>query len=198
MKINTQKTKTAIKTTLFAATLAVTPIAFAGNNGHYDSDDKLKDAWLDGKIEAALLVNRHLNNFAIDTDVKGQVAHLSGTVNSNIDKELAEEIAKGIKGVSKVKNNLVVDEKQQPKKAVKGEERSFGTWYDDATTTAAVKSSLLLNKEASGMKVNVDTLYGIVTLSGEVSTAQEVDLIIKLAENTSGVRDVKSQLKVKS
>ncbi len=196
MKLRTQKKQTAFKATLFAASLAVTPFVIAGGNSHYDSDDKLKDAWLDGKVEAALLVNRHLNNFTIDTDVKGQVAYLSGTVSSEIDKELAEAIAKGIKGVSKVENDLVVKKQKHDDKNGVDKERSFAEWYDDATTTAAVKTNLLINQEASGLQVNVDTLEGVVTLTGEVETEAEIDLIVKLAENTAGVIDVKNKLKL--
>lgn len=192
------KLRNAIRTTILAASIAVTPIALA-DNSQYDTDDKLKDAWLDGKVETALLVNRHLNNFTIDTDVKARTVMLSGTVNSEIDKELAGEIAKGIEGVAKVENNLTVE---KPEKMNHGEhadhdsERSFSNWYNDATTTAAIKSKLLWNGETSGLKVNVDTMYGEVTLKGNVSSSAEKDLVEKIAENTDGVRSVDNQLQV--
>lgn len=192
------KLRNAIRTTILAASIAATPIALA-DNSQYDNNDKLKDAWLDGKVETALLVNRHLNNFEIDTDVKGRTVVLTGTVNSDIDKELAGEIAKGIEGVNKVKNKLTVEksdnmmhEKHQDKDA----DRSFSNWYYDATTTAEIKSKLLWNGETSGLSVNVDTMYGQVTLKGEVNSSAEKDLVEQIAENTDGVRNVDNQLTV--
>ena len=205
MKSKTVKLKTAVKSTLFAASLAVTPLALAGGNNHYTTDAKLKDAWLDGKVETALLVNRHLNNFTIDTDVKNGKALLSGTVRSEIDRELAAEIAKGIEGVTSVDNNIIVkkdkekmDKTHTSHKHQDETTRSFGTWYDDATTTASVKSKLLWNDETSGLDVNVDTAYGVVTINGVVETAAERDLITQIAENTQGVLEVNSEIEVDS
>ena len=198
------KLRNAIRTTILAASIAVTPIALA-DNSQYDNDDKLKDAWLDGKVETALLVNRHLNNFEIDTDVKGSTVMLTGTVNSEIDKELAGEIAKGIEGVDKVKNKLTIEKPDKMKHEMHDDhdmkddhdaDRSFGQWYNDATTTAALKSKLLWNGETSGLSVNVDTMYGKVTLKGEVNNSAEKDLVEKIAENTDGVRNVDNQLTV--
>ncbi|WP_154222965.1 BON domain-containing protein [Marinicella rhabdoformis] len=205
MKSNTVKMKKAVKSTLLAASLTVTSLAFAGGNNQYSTDEKLKDAWLDGKVETALLVNRHLNNFTIDTDVKNGTALLSGTVNSEIDRELAEEIAKGIEGVSSVDNDIIVkkakevmDKTHISHKHQDEKTRTFGTWYDDATTTASVKSKLLWNEETSGLDVNVDTAYGVVTINGVVETAAEKNLIEQIAENTQGVLDVNSEIEIDS
>ncbi|TDR23686.1 BON domain-containing protein [Marinicella litoralis] len=205
MKTSTDKLKTAIKSTLFAASLAVTSLAMADGNAQYSTDEKLKDAWLDGKVETALLVNRHLNNFTIDTDVKKGKAILSGTVNSEIDRDLAAKIAKSIEGVSSVDNKIIVKkaEEMSDKLHVTHEHqpdktRNFGTWYDDATTTASIKSELLWNSETSGLDVNVDTAFGVVTLNGVVETAAEKDLIEQIAQNTPGVKTVNSEIEVDS
>jgi hyperosmotically inducible periplasmic protein len=161
-----------------------------------------RDAWLDGKLETAYLFNTHLNNFKIDTDVKGGVAYLSGTVESDIDKSLAVEIAKGIEGIKDVKDNLVVDA-NPPKREIEArvdttstEKRSFRQWFDDATTTAAVKSRLIGNENTKGLKIDVDTSYDIVTLSGNVASAEEKQLAEQLARNTSDVKDVHNELHV--
>ncbi len=203
MNTKTDKLKTAIKSTFLAASLAVTSLAFAGGNQQYTTDEKLGDAWLDGKVETALLINRHLNNFTIDTDVKNKKVYLSGTVNSEVDRALAEEIAKNIEGVTGVDNDIIVkkqaeasDKLHMTHKHQKDQSRSFGTWYDDATTTASIKSELLWNSETSGLDVNVDTAYGVVTLNGVVDSAAEKELIEQIAENTPGVKSVDSEIEV--
>lgn len=205
MKVRTDKLKKAIKSTFLAASLAVTSLAFAGGNEQYTTDEKLRDAWLDGKVETALLINRHLNNFTIDTDVKNNVAYLSGTVNSEVDRELAEEIAQSIEGVKSVDNDIIVKKREEASDAMhlthehqSDKTRNFGTWYDDATTTASIKSELLINSQTSGLDVNVDTAYGVVTLNGVVETAAEKALIEQIAENTPGVKKVDSEIEVDS
>jgi len=181
--------------------------AHTNNKDEQYTDSKLRDAWLDGKLELAYTVNRHLNPFTIDTEVVDGVAYLTGTVESEIDKELAGQIAVGIDGIHEVKNNLVVDKETVPAKSgEEGEqamqdsdqERSFAQWFDDATVTAMVKSSLLANSETEGLKINVDTNYDVVTLSGTVSSNEEKDLAGQVAENTEGVREVNNLLDVAS
>ncbi len=155
-----------------------------------------KDAWITGKIETVYALNRHLNGFTIDTDVTQGAVHLTGHVESDIDRDLAGELAKGIEGVVSVDNDLVVDPKAR-KPASTGTERSFGVWVGDATTTAAVKTKLLADKNTHGMKIDVATRGDVVTLSGEVASAQEKQLAEQIARNTGDVKDVRNQLAVR-
>ena len=77
----------------------------------YDMDkvkSDVREAWLDGKVETALLLNRHLNNFTIDSEVDGNSVELEGEVESDIDKELAEQIALSVDGIEHVNNELKV------------------------------------------------------------------------------------------
>jgi len=152
-----------------------------------------RDAWIDGKLEGVYLLNRHLNAFAIDTEVENGVVHLMGKVESDIDRDLAGEIAKGIDGVVEVDNDLMIAAgsrvAQKP-----GEDRSFGVWIDDATTTAAVKAKLLGNPNTKGTQIDVDTRSDVVTLSGQVASAEEKSLAGELAQNTGDVKEVTNQL----
>ena len=159
----------------------------------------VKDGWLAGKIETVYTLNRHLNAFAINTDVENGMVHLTGMVESDIDRDLAGEIAEGIDGVVEVQNDLKVEESARQAAAKKsGEEgkRSFGTWVDDATTTAAVKSRLVGNANTKGLQIDVDTWGDVVTLSGEVGSAEEKQLAEEIARNTGDVEDVLNQLVV--
>ena len=74
--------------------------------------------------------------------------------------------------------------------------KSVGETIDDATITAQVKTSLLNDPQVAGLKIDVDTFKGVVTLSGAVKTPAERDKAIALARQTKGVRDVKSTLQV--
>lgn len=74
--------------------------------------------------------------------------------------------------------------------------KSVGETVDDATITARVKTSLLSDPDVAGLKIDVDTFKGVVTLSGAVKTAAERDKAIALARKIGGVTDVKSTLQI--
>jgi osmotically-inducible protein OsmY len=157
-----------------------------------------KDAWITGKVEMAFLLNGHLNPFAITTDVNGGVVHLTGVVKDGIDRDLAGEVARGIEGVAEVDNDLKVDSQRADAMAKEhaAKNRDFGSWVDDATTTARVKSRLLANTNTQGLKIDVDTKDDVVTLSGRVKSAQEKSLAEEIARNTGDVESVRNNLVV--
>lgn len=167
-------------------------------NDKYDSSKpKLRNAWIEGKLETALLVNRHLDNFTIDNSVNNGKATLTGTVESDIDRDLAEQVAMSIEGINEVDNQLKVDkEKSKSKDSADDNSQSFGQKLADMTTTAVVKSKLLANENTNGLDISVKTVNDTVSLTGNVSTSEEKQLAEKLAANTDDVRDVKNMLKV--
>jgi hyperosmotically inducible protein len=69
---------------------------------------------------------------------------------------------------------------------------------DDATITARVKTALLNDPQVGGMKIDVDTTKGVVTMSGIVKSKAEEMRAVELARQTPGVKDVKSTLLVSS
>lgn len=164
--------------------------------GEYQESSALKDAWMDGKLEAAYALNRHLNPFSIDTRVDNGMVFLSGHVESEIDRELAGDIAQNIDGVTAVRNDLIVQPGDGEKRAAAGSERTFAQRIDDATTTATVKSKLLIDGETQGLRIDVDTLDHVVTLSGDVDTAAESNLAEQIASNIDEVERVRNELRV--
>jgi osmotically-inducible protein OsmY len=74
--------------------------------------------------------------------------------------------------------------------------KTVGETIDDATITARVKTTLLNDPDVAGLRIDVDTFKGIVTLSGGVKTAAERDKAVAVARRVGGVKDVKSTLQV--
>jgi hyperosmotically inducible protein len=74
--------------------------------------------------------------------------------------------------------------------------KSVGETIDDATITARVKTALLNDPQVGGLKIDVDTTLGVVTMSGVVKSQTEEQRAIQLARAVSGVKDVKSTLQV--
>ncbi len=74
--------------------------------------------------------------------------------------------------------------------------KSVGETIDDATITTRVKTSLLNDEQVGGLRIDVDTFKGVVTLSGRVKSKEEETKAIALARKIGGVTDVKSTLQI--
>ena len=169
--------------------------------GQYDDNSDMRDAWLDGKLETALLFNTSLNSFDIDTDVKNGVAILDGAVESELDRELAGLIAESIEGVERVDNKLTVDKTKAGtfKDTAEYKERSkFTKGVTDATLTARVKSELMRNDQTSALEIDVDSKDGVVTLSGKVDSTREKELAAEIARNADGAKSIENRITVTS
>jgi osmotically-inducible protein OsmY len=66
----------------------------------------------------------------------------------------------------------------------------------NATLTAAVKTKFLADTDVSGLRIDVDSNNGVVTLTGTVRTAAEKKKAIAIAKDTDGVKSVVDRLKV--
>ena len=74
--------------------------------------------------------------------------------------------------------------------------KSVGETIDDATVTTRVKTALLNDPDVGGLRIDVDTFKGVVTLSGAVKSPVERDKAMSLARKIGGVKDVKSTLQI--
>jgi len=74
--------------------------------------------------------------------------------------------------------------------------KSVGETIDDATITTRVKTALLNDPDVGGLRIDVDTFKGVVTLSGAVKSATERDKAMAIAKRIGGVTDVKSTLQI--
>jgi osmotically-inducible protein OsmY len=158
-----------------------------------DLSRELSEARQEFSIWTAITLNRHLNPFSIDVDVENGSAKLSGSVETDVERDLAEQLALGIDGVKKVDNQLKVDSKLEPQAAGKS---SLAQRFDDATLVATVKSKLLWNSNTEGLDIDVEAQNGEVTLSGNAQTATAKELAGRLADNTKGVREVHNNLSI--
>lgn len=74
--------------------------------------------------------------------------------------------------------------------------KTVGETIDDATITTRVKTALLNDPDVGGMRIDVDTTMGVVTLNGVVKSKDEEAKAIAVARKINGVKDVKSTLQV--
>lgn len=74
--------------------------------------------------------------------------------------------------------------------------KTVGETIDDTTITTRVKTAMLNDPSVGGMRIDVDTFKGAVTLSGRVKSQAEKDQAIALARTVSGVTEVKDALQI--
>jgi hyperosmotically inducible protein len=70
--------------------------------------DKVDDATITTKVNAALAADKDLSAIKIDVDTKNGVVTLTGPAPSADARKRATDVAKGVKGVSSVNNQLAV------------------------------------------------------------------------------------------
>jgi hyperosmotically inducible periplasmic protein len=114
---------------------------------------------------------------------KDSVVTLTGTVSDWSHRSLAEETVAGLPGVKRVDDKLEV-------KGGKPDDMS------DMWVGTKVKMVLLLHRNLSGFKTDVDVKSGTVTLTGQALSESQKELTTEYAKDVEGVKNVKNVMTV--
>jgi len=82
--------------------------------------------------------------------------------------------------------------------AVKHAYHGTVTAFSDTAVTAKVKHALHENTITKGSDIHVDTVAGVVTLKGTVESAGAATTAQQVAQQTNGVKEVRSELTMAS
>lgn len=179
-----------------AIALCVAPaLAFAGDQS---MGSQASDAYNEGQVWATYVANPALETYGLTIDVEDGKAVLTGNVESQIEKQLAERIASKADGIKSVDNRIVVNPDLGPNAVDSGSDITvdFGRYVADATIEAMVSSKLLWNAGTDGLNVSVKSRSGAVTLTGHADTDRSKRLAGWIAANTTGVVEVVNNLDV--
>jgi|SoiMethySBSTD1v2_1073268.scaffolds.fasta_scaffold638250_2 hyperosmotically inducible protein len=169
------------------------------------------DAGITTNVKSKMAADDTVKAHEINVDTKNGVVTLSGDVDSSIAKERAVQIARGTDGVREVVDNMTVTESAPTGGLYDRDQVDRGTGNigdndrpdranepitGDAGITSAVKAKLLADTTVSGLRIDVDTENGVVTLTGNVKSKAEADRAVMIARNTDGVMRVVNNLKV--
>lgn len=180
------------RTTCSLIIAAALTTASMSANAENDWKDTANDAWIDGKAETTLLFNGNLNSFDINTDVKNGVVILTGKVDTEVDKALAEELIESLDGVTDVENMLTVMSEAEDD----SDTSEIMQTLKDSKIETVLKTRLLFESEVSGTDIEVEVEDGIVLLEGTVGSDAERDLAATIAKNTNDVKKVVNNLTV--
>jgi osmotically-inducible protein OsmY len=97
-------------TTRFLASLffAVALAGCAGTATKESTGEYIDDATITTKVKAAFVNDPAVSALRINVETFKGVVQLSGFANSKAEADKAAEIARGVRGVTSVKNNIVV------------------------------------------------------------------------------------------
>ncbi|MCK9214978.1 MAG: BON domain-containing protein [Rhodoferax sp.] len=81
--------------------------------------------------------------------------------------------------------------------AVTRDQQTVGAYIDDASITTQIKSRFFEDKAVAGTSISVETLNGVVMLSGFAKNATEKSTAESIARNVNGVKSVKNEIAVR-
>jgi osmotically-inducible protein OsmY len=166
------------------------------------------NAWVTTKIHAKYFTDGLVKGRNIDVDTNNGVVTLTGHVESEAERQQAVRIAQDTEGVRRVEDHLRVTLKAAEGSGsvpvgdtthdARDASPDLGERTSDAGITARVQSKFFLDDAVKARNIDVDTLQGVVTLSGDVQTEAEHQQALAIARSVNGVRDVTDKLRVSS
>ncbi len=137
-------------------------------------------------------VSQRLNSFGdevfsnVSVDVTEGRVLLSGNVAEPRHRVDAVRLAWQAEGVAEVSNELVV-----------GESGSFSESLSDIVISNELRALLLFDSEVSKLNYNVETVNGVVYITGIAQGEAEHQRVLETARTISGVEEVVSYVRVK-
>lgn len=148
----------------------------------------------EGQIWTTYALSPFLRANDIEVSVVDGKATLTGTVEEDVNRDLAKELALGVEGITAVDNQIAV--KADYVAPSDSPRRAYAERVDDASVSAAVRSKLAWSQQLNDRDTTVSTQRGRVTLTGTVASAKDRDLAQRLAASTRGVSSVDNRLQV--
>jgi len=148
------------------------------------------DATLAAKVKSKLLLEKRGEGLDIKVSSKSGAVTLEGSVISEEASQQAAHLAAQTEGVSAVDNRLKVDPDAASTQTFEKSVGDAQAAVSDAWITSQIKAGILSAHALQGLSIGVSTRDGVVTLSGQVPSADERQQLIDSARKTRGVREV--------
>ena len=156
------------------------------------------DAWLTAKVQSKYYTNDLVKARDINVDTKDGIVTLNGTVDSAAERDEADALARSTDGVKDVHDNLTVT--VSPASAhlnpVARLPEANHVSTDDWITTK-IRSRFFIDPHVKNMNIDVSTVNGVVTLTGQVADQQSRVAAEAIASRIDGVTHVENKLTVK-
>jgi hyperosmotically inducible periplasmic protein len=175
------------------------------------SQPKLSNSDLKTAIKTKLDSNAQLKaaDIDVDADADKNAATLSGTVESQVLRTRAVEMARAAHAGLVITDKIDVkpreltraDYTEENAREEKGRAERYGEKLgdslDDAWIHTKIVAKLIGNADTPERKINIDVVNNAVTLRGTVDSNEQKMEAERVAKETEGVKSVKNMLKVK-
>ncbi|MGH9848252.1 MAG: BON domain-containing protein [Blastocatellia bacterium] len=163
-----------------------------------DMWSEVSDTTITGQVKAAFALSKRLSAYEIAVDTKDGVVRLSGQVPSEIDRELAGNVAKDTTGVKRVDNQLRAEPGLKPSDASLRESSRVADLeiHADLRERLAASEYLSSNEIQASNEIQVSVKDRVVTLTGRTQTPQQKTGAEQLAHSLPNVAEVINQLTV--
>ena len=163
----------------------------------------LADPLITARIQAKFFAAPEVKAHRIDVDTRDGLVTLEGTVDTDAQRQAAGEMARGVEGVTRVENELLVrpagdGAADAPRHHAQDGPASARGSRTPAWVTAKIQSQYYLDPELKPWRIDVDTSgSGAVTLSGTVESDADRAEAVRIARATEGVATVHDNLRVR-
>ena len=147
----------------------------------------MKDSWITTKTKLALTTDGRTKARHISVETQGAALMLRGKVSSAEERAAAEEIARGISGVTSVSNALQI---------VPDDQRKTVDAKDDGIETA-IRERLMHDAQLKDAAIKVRSDNSVVTLRGKVSDPKTKSRASDVVRGVPGVKSVRNELGLK-
>jgi len=183
--------------TLIAASAGVSgcmtaALGTAASVGVYAAQDRtigegIDDAAASQQVKMRLLAADRVAFQEVDVEVANRNLLLSGTAPTAEHRQMAETIARSVRIVDNVYNEVVV-----------GEPSTIMRSAQDELITAQIRARLTASRAVRAININIETFHGNVYLMGTARTDEELRRAAEIASVVGGVRRVVSFMQVRA
>lgn len=170
---NTQRRNTAPFLTLALTAILLGQTALKAT----ETDDRIV-----ASANSSYVFKTFLANDRVKTDSIDGVVTLTGSVNDESHRMLAQDTVAGLPGVKSVNNQIQTKESPQ---------ENSDTWL-----YMKVKSTLAYHRSVSAFNTQVEMKEGVATLKGEASSQAQKDLVTEYCQDVIGIKSVNNEMTV--
>ncbi|NOX33316.1 MAG: BON domain-containing protein [Deltaproteobacteria bacterium] len=161
--------------------------AYSGYKGAADErsiGSIVDDSVISSTVKTKMIADDFVKARHIDVDVLNGVVFLIGVVESSSQKRMAADIARGVEGVRRVENQLIIGK------------TSTGQLLNDTILTSKIKAGLIKEPGVRSNNIDVDTNNNVITLTGIVKSQKEKNKVLYVVQKIAGNRQIVDNLGV--
>ena len=184
-----------------------TPGATITDNGRADASHRsvhpVDDSVVTSKIKGKFIKDKQVRADNVEVETVNGAVTLTGTAKNKANASHAVALARQVKGVKSVKNDIqmtapaaVAGRDNAPEKERTADKRRSDQPVDDTWITTKVKAKFVEDKQVSATDIHVKTLNGVVELTGTAKNMHESAKAASLARGVEHVKSVTNNIKV--